>query len=129
MRAGLEETVHDSAYVLGHLGAHLGIAAIRVGFPLLPIGSLGRSLWVLGSRLVETLRGRPERAHVHSVTVFVVALIPFVGYCAYVVALRRVSEDAAYLYLNHVSYSRNGESFDLFLARRPGRSSGRAGAG
>jgi hypothetical protein len=119
MRAVLAETVRDSAYVVGHLGAHLGIAALRVWLPLLPIGSIGRSLWVLGSRLVETARGRLDRARVHSLTVFLVALIPFLGYCAYVVALRRVNEDAAYLYANHISYARNGESFESFLARRP----------
>ena len=119
LRSGLAETLRDSVYVVGHLGAHLGIGAIRVWMPLLPIGSIARSLWVLGSRVVETLRGRYERARVHSATVFFVALIPFLGYCSYLVALRRVSEDAAFLYANHVSYGLSGESFEVVLEGKP----------
>ncbi len=114
----LPRTIKASSYVLKHLGAHLAIGAIRVGVPL-PIGSIGRVLWVSGSRAYETLYGTRERARVHSLPVLGIAAIPFLGYGAYLLPLRRQSEDAAYLYANHLSYARYDCCMEKVLESKP----------
>jgi hypothetical protein len=120
LRAALPELVAQSAYILRHLGAHLTIGVI-FAFDVvpLPLGSLSRGMWVLSSRLYEQVRGTRERAQVHSLTVLGVSLIPFAGYFAYLIPLRSANADAAFLYANHVSYRRSGQSLSVYLSRKP----------
>ena len=120
LRASLADTLQRSEYVLKHLGVHLGIGAIFAfdAIPL-PLGTVSRTLWVAGSRVYEVFRRAPERARVHSLGVLLIAAIPLFGYLAYVFKLRQVSEDAAYLYANHVAYARRGSSLSNLLKSKP----------
>ncbi len=129
LRDNLADTIQESEYVLKHLSAHLGIAAIFAFDTIpLPLGTLSRVLWVAGSRIYESFWGTPERAKVHSVGVLLIAAMPlFIGYLAYVFKLRQVSEEAAYLYANRAVYARRGttlakvfESKPAFLAKVAG---------
>lgn len=115
----LPEMVRECGYIIGHLGAHLGIGALRSIMIVLPLGSLLRCLWVAGSRAYETLRRNPEKARIHSLLVFLIAAIPFAGYFSYLVPLRRAHDDAAYVYANHVAYLRYGTSLDAVLREKP----------
>jgi len=120
LRRGLPETLEKSAYVLRHLAAHLAIGAI-FAFDLipLPLGTIGRVLWVMGSRLYESILGTRQRARVHSLGVLGIAAIPWLGYAAYLLPLRRASDEAAYLYANHLSYARKGCALEALLATKP----------
>jgi len=120
LRAALPEVVAQSGYILRHLGAHLTIGVI-FAFDVvpLPLGSLARGVWVLSSRLYEQVRGTRDRARVHSLTVLGVSLVPFVGYFAYLIPLRTANAEAAFLYANHVSYRRSGQSLSVYLSRKP----------
>ena len=116
----LPRLLADSAYVLGHLGAHAAIAGVFLLDVIpLPLGTACRVLWVAGSRGVETWRGAPERARVHSLSVLLVAAIPVVGYAAYLLPLRRESERAAFLLANHVSYALFDAPAETLIARSP----------
>ena len=90
LRDVLPRQIAESHYVLGHFGAHVGIGVglSWVMIPL-PIGTASRVIWVLGNRLVETLRRRPEHARVHSRRVLLMAMVPWLGYSAYLIPLRR----------------------------------------
>lgn len=118
----------DSRYILEHLGAHLAIGAI-FAFDLvpLPLGTIARVGWVAGSRIVETLRRRSEQARIHSLGVLVIAAIPWVGYAAYLLPLRRHSSELAFVLANHTWLGRTGRSYEQFLAetRSPIRRIGR----
>lgn len=120
LRRRLPETLEQSAYVLRHLAAHLAIGAI-FAFDLipLPLGTIGRVLWVIGNRVYESLRGDRERARVHSLGVLFIAAIPWLGYAAYLLPLRRASDEAAYLHANHLSYTRSGCAVETLLATKP----------
>ncbi len=115
----LPEIINHSGYILGHLGAHLGIGALRSIMIALPLGSLLRSSWVAGSRLYETLRRNPEKARIHSLPVFLIAIIPFAGYFSYLLPLRAAHADAAYLYANHVAYLRYDTPLAALLSDKP----------
>lgn len=106
-------------YILRHLAAHLAIAAGRWTVPLLPVGSLLRGGWVAFSRTAETVRRRPDHARVHSLEIFLVSCLPFAGYLAYVVALRRHDPDIAVLYANHISLLRYGRHLEEILRGKP----------
>jgi hypothetical protein len=109
-----------SGYVLRHLGAHPAIGAVFLLDPTpLPLGTLCRVLWVVGSRIVETLRGARERARIHSLPVGLIAAIPALGYGAYLLPLRRENEAAAFLLANHVSYALFGAPAEALVARSP----------
>lgn len=116
----LPETMRQSAYVLRHLTAHWTIGAV-FAFDLvpLPLGTMARVCWVLGSRVVETLCGRWDHGRVHSLTVLGLSAIPVAGYFAYLVPLRSRSADAVFLYANHFTYSRSNCSLPAYLERRP----------
>jgi hypothetical protein len=120
LRCELPETLEKSAYVLRHLAAHLAIGAI-FAFDLipLPLGTIGRVLWVMGNRFYESTLGTRERARVHSLGVLGIAAIPWLGYAAYLLPLRRASDEAAYLYANHLSYTRRGSAAETLLATKP----------
>ncbi len=118
LRNVLSELTATTNYIVRHLAVHLGIGASKLILPL-PIGAFLRGAWVAFARAVETLRRRPEQARVHSLPVFLVACIPFFGYLAYIVALRRHDPDAALLYANHLSYLRYDMPLEEVLRDRP----------
>lgn len=120
LRQALPELMRQSAYILRHLAAHLTIGAIFAFdvFPI-PLGSLSRGAWVIASRMYEEVRRDRERARVHSLVVLGIALVPFVGYFAYIQPLRAAHADSAFLYANHISYRRTGKSLRNAMARHP----------
>ena len=93
----------------------------------LPLGTLSRILWVSGNRIYESLLGSRERARVHSFKVLLIALIPWLGYGAYLLPLRRESPLVARLYADHLSYVLYDASFEEFLAAKPRLLRGLAG--
>lgn len=120
LKRELPEIVRHSAYILRHLGAHLAIGAIFAFDVIpLPLGSLSRGGWVVLNRGYEECRRDRERARIHSLPVLGVALIPFVGYFAYLIPLRLQHDEATFLYANHVSYRRMNKSFRAALTGKP----------
>ncbi len=117
LRHGLALTMERSAYVTRHLGAHLAIAAVFAfdAIPL-PLGTVSRVGWVLGSRAYETAFGRRDRARVHSFGVLALAAIPLLGYGAYLIPLRRVSPEAGFLYANRISYALTNGCLESLVA-------------
>ncbi len=112
----------SSSYVLKHLGAHLSIGVI-FAFDVIPIplGTIARVVWVAGARIRETLKSNWERARVHSLGVLAVAAIPWFGYAAYLLPLRRDSKELAYLLANYSWSLRTGRNFEAFIASRSKR--------
>jgi hypothetical protein len=120
LRQELPSTLARSGYVLRQLAAHGALGAI-FAFDLipLPLGTLGRVLWVAGARVYESLFGTRERARVHSLPVLLIAAIPLVGYGAYLLPLRRESEAAAFLLANHSCYALLDADAETCVARCP----------
>ncbi len=120
MQRDLPTTLHSSAYVLRHLTAHWAIGAV-FAFDIvpLPLGTMARVCWVIGSRVVETCCGRWDRAAVHSLPVLGMAAIPVAGYFAYLIPLQSRSADAAFLYANHFTYTRSNCALSVYLERKP----------
>jgi hypothetical protein len=120
LREELPATLARSGYVLRHLAAHGAIGAV-FAFDLipLPLGTISRVLWVLGSRVYESLFGTRERVRVHSLAVLLIAGIPLAGYGAYLLPLRRESEAAAFLFANHSCYALLGADAEACIARCP----------
>lgn len=117
----LEEWVADSKYILFNLGIHLGIGFIRfatVPFPI-PIGTILRPLWVAGNRLYCDIRWDIERKKIHSMGVFFFSMIPFLGYFAYTIPLRKKSEYLTYLYAQHISYGLYNMTLEDKLQKTP----------
>lgn len=108
----------ETRYIIGHLCVHL---AIGLGTPdfILPLGSIGRPLWVVGSRVVELFRRNPLGPKVHTAWVVLVAAIPWAGNFAYLIPLHATNADAPYLYANHISYLRTGTSLEQSLKKQP----------
>ena len=101
----IEEWVTDSKHTLFSLGVHISIAFVR--FTILPfplMGSTLRGLWTTGCRIYYTLKRDLHKKHIHSFTVLFVSLIPFLGYFAYTIPLKKECEYLAYLYAEHISY-------------------------
>ncbi len=117
IKARLPGHIDSSRYILGHLGAHLGIGAV-FAFDLVPVplGTLSRICWVAGNRVVAQIRGDPSRARVHSIAVFLIAAIPFLGYGAYLLPLRRESPELAFVLANHTFLARTGRTYEEFVA-------------
>ena len=119
LAAQINGQLQSSEYVLRHLSAHIGIGVIFAFDVIpLPLGTLGRISWVAGARLVETLRGRFAQARVHSLSVFLVAIIPWFGYAAYLLPLRRDARELAFVLANHSWQQRTGDSYEAFVVRR-----------
>lgn len=120
VRASIDGQLDASRYVLKHLGAHLAIGVVFAFdmFPL-PLGTIARVSWVAGSRVVETLRRNRARAKVHSVGVLVIAAVPWVGYAAYLLPLRRRSGELAFVLANHMWLERTGRTYERFLSDAP----------
>ena len=111
--------LEDARYILKHLGAHLAIGGFRYATMIpLPVGTLGRPSWVLAWRVIESIRGNRARASVHSLPVFLFALLPFLGYSAYLIALRRSNERFAFVMANHLCYARRNMNAVEFYAER-----------
>jgi len=112
----LDEWVEDSKYILMNLGVHIGLGFVRftaLPFPL-PIGSTLRGIWVAGNRMHCNLIWDMHRKRIHSLGVFFFSLIPFLGYFAYTIPLKKKSKYLAYLYAEHISY----ELFELTLENK-----------
>ncbi|HEU4427733.1 MAG TPA: hypothetical protein VFT98_03180 [Myxococcota bacterium] len=117
LRARLPGHVERSRYVIGQLGVHLGFAAVfALDFVPLPLGTVSRVAWVAGSRVVEELRGNASRARVHSMAVLLIAAIPFLGYGAYLLPLRRQSTELVFVLANHTWLARTGRTYEQFVA-------------
>ena len=117
----LEEWVIDSKYILINLGVHLAIGFIRftaTPFPL-PIGSTIRPLWVMANRMYCNLRLDWHRKRIHSIPVLLFSIIPFLGYFAYTIPLRRKSEYLTYLYAQHISYMLYETTLEQKLKKMP----------
>ena len=128
LRAAVDAQADGSRYVLRHLAAHLAIGAV-FAFDVvpLPLGTIARVSWVAGSRVVETARRNPEQARVHSIGVFALAAVPWVGYAAYLLPLRRRSAELGFVLANQSWVNRTGRTYEQFLAgsRAPIRRIGR----
>ena len=128
LREAFPGQLRTARYVLGHLGAHLGIGVV-FAFDLvpLPLGTIARVSWVAGNRIGETVRGNRDRARIHSLAVFLIAAVPWFGYAAYLLPLRRHSPELAFVLANHTWLERTGRSYERFLAesRSPVRRIGR----
>ena len=120
LREQLPEEISESAYVLRNLGAHLAMGVV-FAFDVvpLPLGTIGRVLWVVGNRAYETVRGSPERAAIHSLRVVLVAAIPWIGYGAYLLPLRSESAELTWILAHHISYQLHGMSYEEFLVTKP----------
>jgi len=117
----LEEWVADSKYVLLNLGVHIGMGFVRfTSIPLpLPIGSMMRVIWVIGNRIYCGLKRDIHKKRIHSLPVLFFAAIPFLGYFAYTIPLKRKSEYLTYLYTQHVSYMLYNKTFENKLKKAP----------
>ena len=116
--SALPSQIEDSRYILRHLGAHFAIGVV-FAFDLvpLPLGTIARVSWVAGSRLVEEARRSRDRARVHSASVLFLAAIPWFGYAAYLLPLRRESAELAFVLANHSWLTRTGRTYEDFLGR------------
>ncbi|MBM3176075.1 MAG: hypothetical protein FJ022_07200 [Chloroflexi bacterium] len=120
LKRNLPDTIRQSRYILLNLGAHMAIGAI-FSFDIvpLPLGTISRVLWVAGNRIYSEVKRDDEKKKVHSVTVLIVSAIPWIGYFAYTLPLKKVNEDAAYLYANHITYERKKESLVKYIQGKP----------
>ena len=117
----LEEWVADSKYILFNLAVHIVMGFFRftaLPFPL-PIGSTLRPLWVMANRMYCNLRLDWHRKRVHSLFVLVFSIIPFIGYFAYTIPLRKKSEYLTYLYAEHISYMLWEKTLEVRLKKAP----------
>ena len=120
LNESLPEVIKKSEYALFNLGVHLSLGVI-FAFDLipLPLGTISRDIWVLGNRLYYEIARDGDKKKVHSLKVLFLSTIPFAGYFAYTLPLKEISEDATYLYANHVSYLRRGMSLEESLEKMP----------
>ncbi|NQX87107.1 MAG: hypothetical protein HRT77_00430 [Halioglobus sp.] len=115
----IKSDLEGAGYILKHLGGHLAIGGFRYLTMIpLPIGSMVRPLWVVAWRVIESLRGNKARAAVHSLPVFLFSVLPFLGYSAYMIALRRSNERFAFVLANHLCYHRKNMSALAFYEGR-----------
>jgi hypothetical protein len=119
LRAELPIQYPQSRYVLKHFGAHLSIGVV-FAFDVvpLPLGTIARVGWVAGARLTEMVRGNYDRARLHSLQVLLVAAIPWLGYVAYLIPLRKKNRSLAFVLANAAWMQRTGQSFEAALRRR-----------
>lgn len=122
IRTHLEEWVADSKYILLNLGIHMTMGLVRfTAFPFpLPIGSTLRAVWVMANRMHCNIIWDMRRKSVHSVIVLLFSIIPFLGYFAYTIPLKKKSEYLAYLYAQHISYMMYGKNMEEKLKKAPG---------
>jgi len=121
LKSNYNQTLRPSTYILFNLGVHLSLGAI-FAFDIvpLPMGTISRVVWVLCNRIFFEIKCDREKREVHSLPVLFVSMIPWVGYFAYTIPLRKTNEDGAYLFTNHISYLRNNMSLIEYLEGKPG---------
>jgi len=107
-----------SEYIIRQVRAHLTILVIQVSF-LLPIGILGRSGWVLGNRLFYAIKRCQDRAKVHSMQVFLMSLVPSIGYFSYFLALKDKHPILAYAYLDCLVMRYRGKHVREYAQKLP----------
>lgn len=120
LRLNFPGQMEGSQYVLKNLGAHISIGVV-FAFDVvpLPLGTIARVAWVAGAKVTELLRGNFERARVHSLGVFLIAAVPWFGYAAYLLPLRRDSRELAFLLANHTWLGRTGDTYEAFIRAKP----------
>jgi len=120
LRLNFPGQMEGSQYVLKNLGAHISIGVV-FAFDVvpLPLGTIARVAWVAGAKVTELLRGNLERARVHSLGVFLIAAVPWFGYAAYLLPLRRDSRELAFLLANHTWMGRTGDTYEAFIRAKP----------
>ena len=106
----------QSGYILKNLGVHLSIGAI-FAFDIipLPLGTIGRMGWVCIARVAEIVKRNSEKARVHSLGVFLIAAIPWFGYAAYLLPLRKESKELAFVLANYTWRKRTGQTYEQFV--------------
>jgi len=116
----LPEDIEKSKYIIYNLTVHAGIG-VFFAFDVIPIplGTISRFSWVLGNRIYYTIKRNNERKEVHSLSVLLVSAIPWIGYIAYTIPLKKQGEDLCYLYANHLTYSKKGKSLKDYLESKP----------
>jgi len=117
----IEKWVKDSKYILFNLGVHMAMGFVRftvIPIPL-PIGSTLRALWVMGNRMHCNLIWNMERKRIHSLVVLGIAIIPFLGYFAYTIPLKKKSEYLSYLYAEHISFMLYDKALEEKLKKVP----------
>ncbi len=120
IKAQLPTTISQSKYILFNLGVHLSLGAVfAYDIIPLPVGSISRFLWVLGNRILFEFKRDREKKRIHSFNVLLVSLIPYVGYFAYTLPLKKYSEDLAYVYANQITYLRKEVSLVKYLEGKP----------
>ena len=85
----------------------------------LPMGTISRVLWVMGNRIYIEFKRDKEKRGIHSFPVLLVSLIPFVGYFAYTLPLKKYNEDVAYIYANQIAYMRKEVFLIEYLEGKP----------
>ena len=85
----------------------------------LPMGTISRVLWVMGNRIYIEFKRDKEKRGIHSLPVILVSLIPFVGYFAYTLPLKKYSEDVAYIYANQIAYMRKEVFLIEYIEGKP----------
>ena len=120
IKDNLSTTINQSKYILFNLGAHMSIGAVfAYDIIPLPIGTISRFLWVMGNRIFFEFKRDREKIKIHSLSVLLVSLIPFVGYFAYTLPLKKYNEDVAYVYANQITYLRKEVSLVKYLEGKP----------
>jgi len=120
IKENLSITIHQSKYILFNLGAHMSIGAI-FAFDIipLPMGTISRVLWVIGNRTFIEIKRDREKRKIHSLPVFLVSVIPWLGYFAYTIPLKKYNEDVAYVLANQITYMRKKVFLVKYLAGKP----------
>ncbi|MFP6584781.1 MAG: hypothetical protein VCD00_19770 [Candidatus Hydrogenedentota bacterium] len=85
----------------------------------LPLGTLSRIAWVSGNRIYWTIKRDAARKAIHSWSVLGISAIPWVGYFAYTIPLRKSSDDLCFISANHLLLRRNGQSLNEYLEGKP----------
>lgn len=120
LKENLSTTINQSKYILFNLGVHLSIGAVfAYDIIPLPLGTISRVLWVLGNRIFFEFKRDTEKRKIHSLPVLLVSAIPWVGYFAYTLPLKKYNEDVAYVYANQITYMRKEVSLDKYLEGKP----------
>ncbi len=121
IKSHLDEWVEDSKYILFNLSVHIGLGFVRfTELPIrLPICSTLRTIWVMGCRMYCNIRWDMHRKKIHSIPVLLFAAIPFLGYFAYTIPLKRKSEYLSYLYAQHISYMLYNKTLEDKLIKAP----------
>lgn len=120
IKENLPTTINQSKYILFNLGAHMTIGAI-FAFDIipLPMGTISRCLWVLGNKIYFGYKRDRAKSKIHSLPVLLVSVIPWIGYFAYTLPLKKYNEDVAYVYANQVTYMRNDVSLPRYIEGKP----------